>query len=166
MAQRVQATSYSLQEVESEAKLGKMFVSPVFDTQGRAIVYMKLSKDVPADSALKIKYLVWVLEEAIRVMRSDETGIEKMVWLADFTDSKIKFGDTESMRLCKEALSILQAHYPERLGLAVAFNPPTLFKVFWKVLKGFIDPVTRQKIMFVDKKRKQTANRCAWRTKP
>ena len=41
-----------------------------------------------------------------------------------------------------------KAHYPERLGLAVVCNPPTVFWMFWRALQPFLDPVTKAKVDF------------------
>jgi len=45
-------------------------------------------------------------------------------------------------------LNILQNHYPERLGLALILNVPWIVDVFFKMIKPFIDPVTREKMKF------------------
>lgn len=45
-------------------------------------------------------------------------------------------------------LNILQNHYPERLGLALILNVPWLVDMFFKLIKPFIDPVTRDKMWF------------------
>ena len=42
----------------------------------------------------------------------------------------------------------IKAHYPERLGLAVVCNPPTVFWMFWRALQPFLDPVTKAKVAF------------------
>ena len=39
--------------------------------------------------------------------------------------------------------------YPERLGLAVCYDPPSVFSVFWKLISPFIDVKTKSKIRFV-----------------
>ena len=48
-----------------------------------------------------------------------------------------------------ETLHIMQEHYPERLGLAVCYDPPSVFSVFWKLISPFIDVKTKSKIRFV-----------------
>lgn len=50
------------------------------------------------------------------------------------------------MRL--QVLSILQNHYPERLGLSLILHVPWLLDMFFKLIKPFIDPVTREKMKF------------------
>ena len=44
-------------------------------------------------------------------------------------------------------LQIVQNHYPERLGRAVNFQPPFLFDLFWRAIRPFVDPVTRDKLV-------------------
>ena len=47
-----------------------------------------------------------------------------------------------------ECLRIVQAHYPERMGLAVVCHPPTLFWLIWRAIQPFLDPVTKAKVVF------------------
>lgn len=37
------------------------------------------------------------------------------------------------LKTSRETLNILQNHYPERLGMAVLYNPPIAFEMFFKV---------------------------------
>ena len=46
----------------------------------------------------------------------------------------------------KQASAISQDHYPERLGKLYLINAPWGFSGVWSVVKGFLDPVTVQKI--------------------
>ncbi|CAI5462003.1 unnamed protein product [Closterium sp. Yama58-4] len=52
-----------------------------------------------------------------------------------------------------------QSHYPERLGAAVIYNPPAVFEAFWKVIRPFIDPVTFNKILFVNPSKPDTVKK-------
>ena len=45
-------------------------------------------------------------------------------------------------------MSILQDHYPERLGRALILNVPFLVNAFYKLITPFIDPVVRAKMRF------------------
>ena len=70
------------------------------------------------------------------------------------------------MKTSRETLAILQEHYPERLAVAVCYNPPWIFAVFWKAISPFIDPNTYRKIRFVNPKREKEVRRRAplgWR---
>lgn len=47
-----------------------------------------------------------------------------------------------------QVLSILQNHYPERLGKAFLINIPFLLNAFFKLIMPLVDPVTREKVKF------------------
>lgn len=74
----------------------------------------------------------------------------KMTWLLDYV------GYTRSnqppWKVSLSTLSIVQNHYPERLGRAVNFKPPLLFEIFWKAIRPFVDPVTKEKLVFLSSK--------------
>ena len=55
---------------------------------------------------------------------------EKMVWLTDFQSWTL--GSTP-LKVTRETVNVLQDCYPERLGLAILYNPPRIFESFWKV---------------------------------
>jgi len=55
---------------------------------------------------------------------------EKMVWLTDFQCWTL--GSTP-LKVTRETVNVLQDCYPERLGLAILYNPPRIFESFWKV---------------------------------
>jgi hypothetical protein len=75
----------------------------------------------------QIKYLVYSLEKAIMNLTEDQ---EKMVWLTDFQCWTL--GSTP-LKVTRETVNVLQDCYPERLGLAILYNPPRIFESFWKV---------------------------------
>ncbi|CAF1377710.1 unnamed protein product [Adineta steineri] len=51
----------------------------------------------------------------------------------------------------KQCLYIDDNYYPERLGQLIVLNPPTIFPALWNLVKHFIDPVTKKKIMILKK---------------
>ena len=74
----------------------------------------------------------------------------KMAWLLDYVGYNRK--NQPSWRVSMSTLSIVQNHYPERLGKAVNYKPPLLFEIFWKAIRPFVDPVTRDKLVFLNSK--------------
>jgi hypothetical protein len=54
-----------------------------------------------------------------------------MVWLIDFTGWTM--ANAVPIKTARETANILQNHYPERLAVALLFNPPKVFEAFWKV---------------------------------
>lgn len=67
-------------------------------------------------------------------------------------DLLINYGDKSkggpAFSVGRTVLSILQDHYPERLGLALIINVPFLINAFYKLITPFIDPVSREKMRF------------------
>lgn len=71
----------------------------------------------------------------------------KMTWLIDYVGYNRR--NQPPFKVSMQTLSIVQNHYPERLGRAVNFQPPFLFEIFWKAIRPFVDPVTRDKLVFL-----------------
>lgn len=71
----------------------------------------------------------------------------KMTWLLDYVGYNRQ--NQPPWKVSLSTLSIVQNHYPERLGRAVNFKPPWLFELFWKAIRPFVDPVTREKLVFL-----------------
>jgi len=46
-------------------------------------------------------------------------------------------------------LNLMALHYPERLQNFYLVDTPVIFRVFWKIIKPFIDPKTKNKFIFV-----------------
>jgi hypothetical protein len=57
-------------------------------------------------------------------------GQDQMVWLIDFAGFNLH---NISFHVTKMTADVLQGHYPERLGIAILYNPPNFFEPFWKV---------------------------------
>ena len=80
-----------------------------------------------------------------------KNGIEKMCLIADFeTESKLSKKSPDQSTVAKNFLSFLQNHYPERLGICFALNPPWYIRLLYSLISPFMDPVTKKKIHFVN----------------
>jgi hypothetical protein len=77
---------------------------------------------------MQMKQLVYFLENAILNLPADQ---EQMIWLIDFKGWSMK--KSSPVSVARETANILQNHYPERLFVAILYNPPRLFEAFWTV---------------------------------
>jgi hypothetical protein len=87
-----------------------------------------------------------VLESYQHAEKLLPVGVDKWVVTVDFvtyshwTDGRSKSG--------KEVINMLQDHFPERLGMQILIDPPTMFWLLWKILSAFVDEKTKQKVAF------------------
>lgn len=81
-----------------------------------------------ANHEMQIKYFVYVMERASYL--TDKAGLDKMCWVLDCPGYSMK--TAPPMKTSMETLRIMQDHYPERLGEAICYKPPTL----WTVSRG------------------------------
>lgn len=42
-------------------------------------------------------------------------------------------------------------HYPERLGTMIIINAPSVLSFAWRIIQGFLDAVTKEKINILGK---------------
>lgn len=134
------------EEVEPEALTGKQMIYPVPDKEGRPVVLMRSRNENTKNEDNKIKFLIYHLEMASR--QADATGVGKMTWLIDFEGYAMR--NAPAIKTSLSCLHILQNHYPERLACAICFHAPSLFSLTYKAVSPFIDPVTANKIHFIN----------------
>ncbi|KAF7327687.1 CRAL/TRIO domain-containing protein [Mycena kentingensis (nom. inval.)] len=126
--------------VEPEALTGKMVLFG-HDLHGRPGLYLLPSKQNTDGPERQVQFTVWMLERTLDLMPA---GVESLDLLIDFADK----AKNPSLGVARSVLSILQDHYPERLGLALILNVPFLVNAFLKLIMPFVDPMTRTKIKF------------------
>ena len=152
-------------DVRAEGATGKQYVAGT-DKEGRRVLVMRPGRENSKEHAGNIRFLIYTLERATwrDTPESDpplgshvEHHREKLVLLIDFTGWTL--ATAPPMRTSRETLSILQDHFPERLAVAVCYNPPWIFAVFWKAISPFIDPETYRKIRFVNPKKEKEMHR-------
>lgn len=126
--------------IEPEATTGKEFLFG-YDTHGRPAIYVSPSKVGAEESPRTIQLTVWMAERAFDLMGP---GVETLALLVDYADNT----KNPSFGMCRTTLDIIQTHYPERLGLALIAHLPWLLNAFITLLTPFMDPYTRQKLVF------------------
>lgn len=85
------------------------------------------------------------MEKAIAI--SERNGHSKIVFVVDFEGFSL-FHTTTPMSTAQLTVEIFQKHYPERCHKFFITHPPFVFKAFWSAIQVFIDPTTKQKIVF------------------
>jgi hypothetical protein len=131
--------------VAPENETGKEVVLG-YDNDCRPCLYLKPGRQNTKASHRQVQHLVFMLERVIDFMPS---GQDQLALLIDFKPTKIGINSKlPSISTGREVLSILQDHYPERLGKALLTNIPWLGWTFLKVIHPFIDPLTREKLVF------------------
>ncbi|GKY95737.1 hypothetical protein MPSEU_000534500 [Mayamaea pseudoterrestris] len=142
--------------IARENATGKIYVRG-HDQQGRAMVYMRPAREnCNHNLEGNMRHLVWNLEKAIACTRrrSLELGspapLEKIILVIDYEGFRLR--DSPPLATSKYTLDILQKHYPERMHRAYVVHPPLVFSSFWAIIKNFIDPTTKEKIVFCNHK--------------
>lgn len=139
-------SSLSADVVSVENETGKEVIMG-FDNDSRPCLYLKPGRQNTKASHLQVQHLVYMLERVIDFMPS---GQDQLALLIDFKPTKVSKvgGKLPSVSTGREVLHILQTHYPERLGKALLTNIPWLASAFLKLIHPFIDPLTREKLVF------------------
>ncbi|AAF87855.1 Contains similarity to a KIAA0420 protein from Homo sapiens gi/2887415 and contains a CRAL/TRIO PF/00650 domain [Arabidopsis thaliana] len=131
------------EEIAREAETGKIYRANCTDKYGRTVLVMRPSCQNTKSYKGQIRILVYCMENAILNLPDNQ---EQMVWLIDFHGFNMSH---ISLKVSRETAHVLQEHYPERLGLAIVYNPPKIFESFYKMVKPFLEPKTSNKVKFV-----------------
>ncbi|KAJ3700514.1 hypothetical protein LUZ61_004219 [Rhynchospora tenuis] len=129
-------------EVAHEAETGKIYRANYRDKTGRSVLVMRPGRQNTKSTKGQIQYLVYCMENAILNL---PPGQDQMVWLIDFEGFNLSH---ISVKVTKETAHVLQGHYPERLAIAILYNPPKFFESFWTVVRPFLEPKTYRKVKF------------------
>lgn len=131
-------------DIAGESETGKIYRASFKDKSGHTVLVMHPGRQNTTNAEMQMKQLVYFLENAILNLPADQ---EQMIWLIDFKGWSMK--KSSPVSVARETANILQNHYPERLFVAILYNPPRLFEAFWTIVKPFLDPKTFRKVKFV-----------------
>lgn len=129
--------------MEREAVTGKIYVRG-FDNEGRAAMYMRPQNENTHVELDNMRHLVYNLERA-RACTRKRSGLEKIVLMIDYEGFRIR--DSPPMSTTRYTLNILQNHYPECMYKSYIMNAGVVFRTFYGIVKPFLDPVTKEKIV-------------------
>ncbi|KAI9667273.1 MAG: hypothetical protein M1821_000087 [Bathelium mastoideum] len=128
--------------ISPENETGKQVILG-YDNDARPCLYLNPAKQNTQKSERQIQHLVFMLERVIEMMGP---GQETTALLINFKNSS--GSSNPSVGQGKQTLTILQGHYPERLGRALISELPWYVTTFFKLISPFIDPVTKSKMKF------------------
>nr|GME19683.1 random slug protein 5-like [Ipomoea batatas] len=131
------------EHIAREGETGKVYKANYCDKIGRTVLVMRPGFQNSSKTDGQIRYLVYCMENAVLDLKP---GQQQMVWLIDFRGWNMS---SISVKTTQETARVLQNRYPERLGLAILYNPPKLFESFWTMVKPFLERKTHKKVRFV-----------------
>jgi len=136
--------------MKHEGSSGKVYARG-YDKEGRVILYFYPVRENTYDGKLNIMHLVYQIERGIAC--TEKNGLEKFIIIMDFEGWTMK--NSPPMSVTKETIHVVQECYVERLARVYMTNAPFMFRTFWSMVKPFIDPVTKEKIIFCSGKGKE-----------
>ncbi|QIW94860.1 hypothetical protein AMS68_000378 [Peltaster fructicola] len=142
------ADKFAADYISPEAETGKQ-VLVGYDVEGRPCWYMTPSRQNTDISDRQIHQVSYMLDRAVELM---PPGQETICLLISFKGSS-RGGTVPSVSIGRQALNVLQNHNPERLGRALLIDMPWFVSGFMKLISPFIDPLTREKMVFDPKLR-------------
>ena len=135
--------------VAIENETGKQVILG-YDNEVSPILCFKHGMQNTKNSRRQVQHLVFMLERVIDFMPMGQGSLALLIDFKEYPDVPKVSGNSKipPLGVGKEVLHILQTHYPERLGKALLTNIPWLAWSFLKLIHPFIDPVTRNKLVF------------------
>lgn len=113
--------SHTASYISPENETGKQVILG-YDIAARPCLYLNPGKQNTKKSDRQIQHLVFMIERVIDLM---VPGQETLSLLVNFKESSN--GSNPSVGQGRQTLSILQMHYPERLGRALVINGTSPF---------------------------------------
>lgn len=152
------ANTFTADYISPENETGKQVVMG-WDDEGRTCLYLSPGRQNTKMSDKQMQHLCYMLDRTLDML---PPGQEKTCMIINFKGAGSSGIPTVGQ--ARAFLNILQNHNPERLGKALiterknkemcrAFSKLTLtvpwyVNTFFKLIAGFIDPVTREKMKF------------------
>uniref|UniRef100_A0A7R9VFR1 CRAL-TRIO domain-containing protein n=1 Tax=Pseudictyota dubia TaxID=2749911 RepID=A0A7R9VFR1_9STRA len=119
-----------------------------YDKKGRVLYSFVPRRKNSEDPEWYLKGYVYMMERALACTERKTGGAEdKVIVLFDY--SGYKSAHSPPLSLAKKLVFLMSDHYPERLEHVFVLDAPLAFRAFWILIRPFIDPVTKAKVMFL-----------------
>jgi hypothetical protein len=130
-------------KMSKESETGKIYCPGMDRWERPVLIFDNTVQNTPCldDHML---FLAWNLEFATKLMPAH---IDK--YLVFMHLKKFSLFNSPPFSSTKETIHMLCNCFPERLGHCIVYQPPTLFRTFFNTVKGFIDPKTVSKMIFI-----------------
>eukprot|EP00601_Ochromonadales_sp_CCMP2298_P026825 CAMPEP_0173273186 /NCGR_PEP_ID=MMETSP1143-20121109/1768_1 /TAXON_ID=483371 /ORGANISM="non described non described, Strain CCMP2298" /LENGTH=216 /DNA_ID=CAMNT_0014209905 /DNA_START=525 /DNA_END=1176 /DNA_ORIENTATION=+ len=140
------ANPETLVKFKKEIDSGKV-VFGFRDLNGRPASFLWAHRHKANDRDIaQVKLLtIWTLEGLRKLAKPEE---EMFVICFDLSRFSMSCMDYEAV---KQLITILQAHYPDTLAKLLLIDAPFLFSACWAIIRGWLDPVTANKVQFIKK---------------
>lgn len=134
--------------VSPENETGKEVILG-YENDARPILYLKPGRQNTKTSQRQVQHLVFMLERVIDYMPAGQDSLALLIDFKQYDDvPNVGGSKIPPIGVGRQVLHILQTHYPERLGKSLLTNIPWLGWTFLKLIHPFIDPLTREKLVF------------------
>lgn len=143
--------------VDNDSPRPNMYV-PAYDLNGTACIFVDVGI-LPAK--FDGGWLKWHLYLAERAIASSERKSDEEKMCIFFNYNNFSSSRVPPLKIAKEVVCAFRDHYPERMDAVFMIDTPFLFRSFWNLIKMFVDPVTKSKMVFVtgdDQKEKMLTN--------
>ena len=138
--------------VRRELAQGKVFVQGV-DKQGRPVALVVGKNHVPGDRDEARRMIVYTLDKLIALNDPAKNPSGKLVGIFDLDGFGYRNYEIYALRA---VFDLLGNHYVERLATLYLYCAPALFVGIWNIVAPFVDPVTRQKVVFISRQEAAT----------
>lgn len=133
-----------MKRISYECTTGKVYC-PDFDRWGRPVLVFDNTVQNTSNWNDHMEFLAWNLEFATRLMKPKV--VDK--YLIFMHLKKFSIFNTPPWASTRETIQMLCDCFPERMGHCIAYQPPAIFRTFFNTVKGFLDPKTVSKVVFI-----------------
>ncbi|EAR84495.1 divergent CRAL/TRIO domain protein (macronuclear) [Tetrahymena thermophila SB210] len=145
---KIGADDIKEEDIAQEYQRGRAFWHGK-DKQNNPCLVVKVKNHIPGVSSdIMVKYVLFLIEEAIQKSEEAGTGMISIIW--DREGFSIKNVDYKLFETFKSLNQIIQDNYAERIQKVYILYPNWFFKTIYALVKPFLTERTKQKVLFVD----------------